>query len=343
MSARDVLVIGAAKRVLETALPAFARAPELYRVRSVMAKHARTLEVGGASYAVRAFESFGPADLEGIELVYLAVAKPVVPRVLERLARCELGGIELLIDTPVLLPKHFRALPLIERFRAASVPEDCVHLPWLPLVQRAIGRGAIGALRSIEFDRSAYAYHAHATLKALAGAPLASARRVRGAGGSARRTLRFENGLTAVLVEPRDYSVGRFRLVGERGCIADYDDGQASTLPLRLARAGASCIGLQLGEEVEPLDAAESALMGALPEGISVTAAHEAQKRVGFLRLLRALAAGHAGYSVEDGLEDTLSDYALEKLGRWRSTRFTSPRHAPARALLAFASRIAGR
>lgn len=292
---------------------------------------------------MRAFDGFTPADLEGIELVYLAVSKPVVPRVLERLARCELGSIELLIDTPVLLPKHFRALRLIDGFRSASVPEDCVHLPWLPLVQRAIGRGAIGALRQIEFDRSAYAYHAHATLKALAGAPLASARRVRGAGGSATRTLRFENGLTAVLKEPRDYAVGRFRLIGERGCIADYDDGQPSTLRLCLARAGASCIGVQLGEEIEPLDAAESELMGDLPQGIGLTAAHEAQKRVGFLRLLRALAAGREGYAVEDALEDTLSDYALEKLGRWRSTRFTSPRHAPARALLALASRIAGR
>jgi hypothetical protein len=343
MSPRGVLVIGAAKRVLETALPAFAHAPQLYELRSVMAKHAREIEAGGRRYAVRAFDDFRSADLEGIELVYLAVSKPVVPRVLERLARCELGGIELLIDTPVLLPKHFRALRLIARFRSASVPEDCVHLPWLPLVQRTIGRGAIGALRQVEFDRSAYAYHAHATLKALAGAPLASARRTRGAGGSATRTLRFENGLTAVLREPRDYSVGRFRLIGERGCIADHDDGQPGTLRLQLLRSGPSCIGLQLGEETEPLDAAESELMGALPAGISVTAAHEAQKRVGFLRLLRALASGRAGYAVEDALEDTLSDYALEKLGRWRSTRFTSPRYAPARALLALASRIAGR
>jgi choline dehydrogenase-like flavoprotein len=337
---RNVLVIGAAKRALETALPAFAAAEPALRVASVWAKHERTLRVGGRDHDVRAMDGFDARALEGIDLIYIAVSKPVAPRMLQKLL--DHGGerCELLIDTPVLLPKHFRHVPLLERFRACWVPEDCAYLPWMPLVERARASW-LGPLRRLVFEHSAYAYHAHATLRALAGAPLSSARRKRVGAQQWERSLRFENGVEALLTEPRDYSSGRFALHGERGIAADHELPGARRFETVVENG--CCVALRLGEDLEPLDAAEQALVGRCEAGASVTKMHEAWKRVGFLRLLRAIDAGRGGYPVYDALEDTLSDYVLEKLGRFRSTRATSPRYATARRIYALGSRLAGR
>jgi choline dehydrogenase-like flavoprotein len=336
---RNVLVIGAAKRALETALPAFAAAEPSFRVRGVWAKHEKTVVSAGRSYDVQPFARFDAAALDGIDLVYVAVSKAVAPRILQQLLEHGGARCELLIDTPVLLPKHFRHVPLLERFKACWVPEDCAYLPWLPLVERASATW-LGALRKLEFDRSAYAYHAHATLRTLAGAPLSSVRRTRRGDGHVRR-LRFENGVEAELVEPRDYATGRFAIRGERGVLADYELAGAERLSV-VAENG-WCVGFALRGDTETLDERESALVGPCAAAASVTALHEAWKRVGFLRLLRAIDAGAGGYPVYQALEDTLSDYALEKLGRFRATRATSPRFPTARKLYAFGSRIAGR
>lgn len=337
---RNVLVVGAARRVLEAALPAFAAAEPALRVASVWAKHEKTARAGGRSYDVHAMEGFDASALEGIDLVYVAVAKAVAPRILAKLLEHGAARCELLIDTPVLLPKHFRHVPLLEQFKAAWVPEDCAYLPWLPLVARA-NSSWLGAPRRLEFERSAYAYHAHATLRALAGAPLSSARRRRIAADRHERMLRFDNGVEALLVEPRDYSRGRFAIRGEHGVVADHDLAGARRIELVLD--GDACTGLRLGDDVEPLDAAEQGLVGPCDPRASITQLHEAWKRVGFLRLLRAIDAGRGGYPVYDALEDTLADYALEKLGRFRATRATSPRFATARKIYALGSRLAGR
>jgi choline dehydrogenase-like flavoprotein len=342
---RNVLVVGAAKRVLETALPAFAAAEPALRVASVWAKHEKTVRAGGLSYEVHAMDGFDASALDGIDLVYVAVAKPVAPRILAKLLEHGGARCELLIDTPVLLPKHFRHVPLLERFRAAWVPEDCAYLPWLPLVERA-SADWLGPIQRLEFERSAYAYHAHATLRALAGAPLASARRRRAAPDRFERLLRFENGVEALLVEPRDYARGRFAIRGARGVLADHAIAGARRIELVLD--GDRCAGMRVGDDVERLDDEECALVGACPVaasggGPTVTQMHEAWKRVGFLRLLRAIDAGRGGYALYDALEDTLADYALEKLGRFRATRATSPRFATARKIYALGSRIAGR
>ena len=89
------------------------------------------------------------------------------------------------------------------------------------------------------------------------------------------------------------------------------------------------------------LDEAESRLTAGDPAGTTLIARQAAMKRVGFLRLLRELARGKAGYALDDGLEDMVVDHLLERLGRYRASHFTSPRHKPARMIYKLASRLA--
>lgn len=336
MSAKRVLVVGAGKRVLETALPAFLCPSSGWEIAGLRARHSRAVEAAGARLEVAEFAALSARDLEGVQLVYVAVGKAAVPQVLAHLASLEPARFALLVDTPVLVFKHFRHTALLRRFRAAWVAEDCTRLPWIDAVRAA--REELGELRCVRFERSAYAYHAVATAKQLLGARVLSARRT-GAG----RELCFAGGARALVVEPRDYAQGHLLLEGARARMSDAPEREEGALPLVPLLEAGQCAGFRAGTQLVHLDADERALMRGDPPEARVTARMAALKRVGFLRLARTLARGEPGYPAEEGLDDMLIDYALEKLGRWRATPFSSVRSGPARALFSALSRIAGR
>ena len=318
MTTRSVLVVGAGKRVPETALPAFERARGQFEVVAIAARSARELSCAGRSWRVRPLAELASGDLTGVELVYCAVAKPAVPAVLAALLERGAERAALLVDTPVLPLEHVGRRRLLARFRAAWAAEDCAELPWIELAR--VAATEIGALREVTFERSAYAYHGHATAKALfAPARLLSAsRRPRGA-KAARRVLGFDGGRRASLIEPRDYTSGALLIAGERGALADRETPGAARIELVLR--GGRLAGLAAAGARVALDDDEIALAhgeAGWPAEASLTARHEGLKRVGFLRLLRRIAAGAGAYPVEEALEDSIADRLLHKLGFWR-------------------------
>jgi hypothetical protein len=340
MQIQDVLVIGSGKRVRETALPAFHRMAESFRVRRILARTAKTIEAEGERHDVGAFSEVRPDDLSGIGLVYLAVAKNAVPTVLAALVRQDPGRFELLIDTPVVRFRNFRHASQLARFRRASVAEDCTALPWLDTVRAFVAEGTIGSLRRVLFQHSAYAYHATATAKALFGVTqiMRAARRRLGA-DSAVREITMAGGSEVELREPRDYATGRLVLMGERGWITDSPEETEQGSVLEPFDEAGACRGFRIGGTRTVLDGAETDLMRGPPSDARVTARMEAMKRVGFLRLLRRLARGESAYSVESALEDMVVDYWLEKLGRYRATPFTRPDAPFGRAFLRLLTR----
>ena len=329
MSVRSVAVFGAGKRVLETALPAFAKLPASFWIHSVWGRTPRIVEAAGLKHEVRRFEAITAKDLEGVDLVYLCVAKDAVPRVLARLSELEPYNRDLLIDTPVVRFKHFRHAAKARAFRETWVAEDCVELPWM---QAALA--AVGPLHRVEFDRSAYAYHGVATARALfAARTIPSARRLALPGGLHERTLHFTHNRVARIVEPRDYQAGRLVFVGQGGSLSDAPRPGEACLALTPELTDGAVTAITAGDVRLRLDAAESGLTVGDPSGASLTARQDAMKRVGFLRLLRRIVAGKGGHSLELGLEDMVVDYFLEKLGRWHSSPLTSPRSLFARGL----------
>jgi hypothetical protein len=330
VSSRSVVVIGSGKRVRDVALPSFLRMEQRFVVRQVWARTAKRIEASGRGFDVAPVEKLTEQDLRGADLVYVAVAKDAVPKVLRRLTELDVRSIDLLIDTPVVRFKHFRHAARCRAFRSASVAEDCVELPWIQ-----VALAAVGPLYRIELDRSAWAYHGVATAKALLGAwSVKSARRRSLGDGKAERILKLRGGGVARIVEPRDYAVGRVLCVGQGGTLTDRPDAREGELALEVELSGGAVSALRAGTTRIALDADESDLTRGDPDGASVTARMEAMKRVGFLRLLRRLAEGRRGYPVDQGLEDTVVDYCLERLGRYVSTPLTSPGSTIGRSLL---------
>ena len=103
-----------------------------------------------------------------------------------------------------------------------------------------------------------------------------------------------------------------------------------------------ACTGFRIGDTHTTLGAAERSLMGAPLEGDGVTAWMAGMKRVGFLRLLEAVAEGRGAHPLDLAVEDTLVDYYLEKLGRYVSTPVTSPYSPLTRLGLRLMTRLSG-
>jgi len=337
---RRVLVIGAGERVNTDVLPALRSLPDRYEVLDIFARSRRPLADGVTH--TRDFRSLTDEDVLAADLAYIAVSKGAVPEVLKRLAEHSSGHLDVLIDTPVLMFKHLGHARLLEGFRNAWVAEDCSTLPWLDTVSEARDSW-LGPLSSVTFDRSAYRYHGFAMLKTLFdGQALKSARKSRVEGGT-QFTLHFKNGAQGVLLEPRDYAHGCWRMTGRGGGLTDAHDPSPDEERLELVIDGNRCTGFRIGEIQTALTPEESALLGDVQQGDTVTTRMEDLKRVGLRRLLGNVADGRGAYDLWHGLDDMLVEWALDKAGRYKATRFTSMLHPRARALLGSALRLLGR
>jgi hypothetical protein len=335
-----VLVLGAGGRVTTDVLPALRSLPERYEIQGVFARSRRTLADGVT--AVRDFRSLTDEDVAAADLVYIAVSKGAVPAVLKRLAEHSSAHLDVLIDTPVLLFKHLGHAQLLEGFRNAWVAEDCTTLPWLETVVAAREAG-LGQLTTVEFDRSAYRYHGFALLKTLFdGSPLRSARKRRLDGG-ARFELRYRNGSRGVIVEPRDYAAGSWRMSGPGGVLTDARDAGPGEQRLGLTIESGRCTGFRIGDITTALGAEESDLLGAVDASDTVTTRMEELKRVGLRRLLVDVDEGRGAYDLWNGLDDMLLEWALDRAGRYVATPFTSVLRPGVRAVLGSALRVMGR
>jgi len=336
MSNKKVLVVGCGKRVREAALPALA-ACEGADLAAVAARTARR----EGDLEVQALADLG--DLEGIDVVYLAVGKDATPGVLARLAGLGAAETDLVVETPVVRFKHFCHVKQLRAFRRVTVAEDCAYLPWFDTVRAAREQDLLGEPQRLLLDRAAYAYHGMATAKALLDAPrVRSGRRRRLGGDGFERRVTFAGGKRAVVTEPRDYAVGRWTLTGSRGSISDHARDAADDHHLQALVEGGVVAGFRVGRVETRLTEAERGLTAGDPEDASVTARQEAMKRVGFLRIWDRIARGDGGYPLADGLDDMVVDYHLEKLGRYVANPLTSPRSPLARALLGAVTRLGG-
>jgi len=328
------IVVGAGRRVRADVLPVLAALRDEVELAGPYSRRAHPVEAVGRTYETAPLSSLGAADVAAADVVCVCVAKPAVPAVLRHLEACEPAAATLLVDTPVVLFRHLAAFSRFSAFGSVSVPEDCSTLPWIPLARRALG-----TITSVRFERSAYRYHAFALAKALLGARDVVRARRRRLGADTELTIELEGGGTAVVVEPRDYARGRLVLTGTRGTLCDAP-GRAD-LKLVLAGDDRGAV-LRAGEHERRLDATESALLGPLAPGDTVTSRMEDLKRVGLLALAREVLAGRPAYPLLDALEDASVDALCDKLGRYRRNPVISVKSRLGRAMLGTVLRAAG-
>ena len=338
---RRVLIVGSGKRVREAALPVFLSARDKFEVTGVFSRTPKRITAVGVEFEVAALEALDAQTLAATDLIYMVVAKDAVPAVLRRIVQHDVSRVDMLIETPVLRFRLLGHLGLLDAFRNTWVSEDCTTLPFFETVAAFLAHTASPPLERVIFDRAAYAYHGLAMGSALLGGErVTRGRRVRISGG-ARRTVSFGPDRELVVIEPRDYARGHITLEGPGGNISD-DPASPAPHQLRTVAEDGACVGFRVDDTTTHLNAAERALMGApLAEG-GVMTWMDGMKRVGFLRLLQAIAAGRGAHPLDRAVEDTVVDYQLEKFGRYVSTPLTNPYSPLARLSMRALTRLTG-
>ena len=340
---RGVIVLGSGKRIQDAALPALARMDDRFELRSVFAKTAKTIEVEGRKIEVRPLDSVILGDLHPGDLVICAVKKSAVPHAIREVARLAPGALDLLVDTPVLLFKHLGHLRRFDAFRHAWVAEDTLTLPAFDPVRAAIASGAIGELTHAIFQQSAWAYHGFAMAKAILGLSfIKSARRRPIQAPYAWRAGQLANGARFEVLEPRDYPIGRMLFAGTAGSIADYPQREPNQQQLEMIVDGKQVTGFRVGDHICELDDAERSLMDPVDGPGGATATMEAQKRVGFLRLLRRIESGEGAYPLEQAIDDSVVDWHLHRFGRYIANPLTSPQFGSSRLALRALTKFGG-
>lgn len=336
-----VLLIGAGKRVVEAALPVFRRA-EGYEVAGVASRTPKAIVSEGDEFQVEGLDTLTRERMSEVDLIYMVVAKHAVPALLQRLEAVDRSRLELLIETPVMLVRHLGHRKLLEGFRNTWVSEDCFTLPCFDAARAFFATGAAGALESVTFDRSAYAYHGLAMIKAvLGGESVRSATQKKLGGGLRERSVRLANGRVGTIRDPRDYALGTMTFHGADGQLTDREVPGAQRIEAVVE--GEACVAFRAGDVRRELGPRERELMGSRGDGAGLTAWMDGMKRVGFLDLAARIRQGVGAYPVSAAIEDSLVDYFLEKCGRYRATPFTRPDAGPARLALSLLTRLAGR
>ncbi|MEO0852318.1 MAG: hypothetical protein AAFY15_02270 [Cyanobacteria bacterium J06648_11] len=317
---QSILLIGAGKRIESTVLPALACLQDEYKIAGIYSRSQDKLDRLGTRWQVPVSTELDAFDWDAINVIYIAVTLHNVPDVLQAITTKPTSQIVLMLDTPVLAKGHLDFTRLFRRFQAVYVGEDCIALPQFEVVRQTIASGAIGRPQKMWMFHSGYLYHAIATVRSLVGCSRVLLGRSRNYGrGGGEIQLKFASGFEVTIVQPRDYGVGRFLLVGSEGTIADYPLQAENARVIEYLQEGDRWTGLAVNGEAWPktdLDRRFDTLsLTDLPDRSLMT-----QLKIrGLVSVLAYLQTGlfDRVYPATEGIYDSMLCYAMDVLPTW--------------------------
>jgi len=219
-----VLVVGAGNRVCRTILPALSCLDDVYEIVGV---YSRTLE--SAEKCTRQWGGYPSSNLndfenEKIDLIIVAITTRFVTKVVSSINFSSLSDTVLLLDTPVI--SNFSDIPKLKhfkKFKKVLVTEDCIALPFVQIVKKLVNDDKIGKVKKIVFHHSGFKYHAIAICRALSGGAVIRSSHFSHLGNDfGTVSIKMSNGIVIEVQEPRDYTVARTLVIGEKGSFSDY-------------------------------------------------------------------------------------------------------------------------
>lgn len=313
---KNVLVIGAGRRVKGQVLPALGCLEDRFRVAAVCSRSEVELVYAGGRRRV-VTTALDRVDFAGIDLIVMAVSLRQNARVLAQLAAKPVKRAVLLLDTPVLPPAGLWASRYFAAFKRVLISEDTIALPPHLLARRLIDEGAIGRLERIFFFHNGFKHHALASLKLLAGSPIRRIVNRKFAGKLRQKEIEFQGGVTAVMYEPRDYASGKFLLKGDRGAIADYDYAAGPVRRIGYQADGDLYRGLTLDGEPVPPAGLDQAYLDGVGGDVHDASLMNTMKLRGLMDLLAAALEERSPFHYEaaDGICDHLAIRVVDRVG----------------------------
>lgn len=223
MSKKNVLVVGGGVRVQKYILPALYCLKKQFRLLGIYSKTSKILRSSRTFGEIHILTSLTSIDFRQIDLIIIAVTTENVPHVLYLLSAYETSHIILFIDTPVFEIKHLWAVRYFYRFSQVLVSEDYVSSPMVFACKYLMKKNYINRIKHIYLFHSGYEYHALAFLKSLLSFNYVVSISIKKITLNFREIqILFPSSITSTVLEPRDYSVGRLLVIGEKGFISDY-------------------------------------------------------------------------------------------------------------------------
>ncbi len=237
---KKIVIIGAGNRVRDTIIPALVCLHDGFEITAIVGRRTREIKITKSGKTLFVRDTLAGIDFRKTDLVIIAVTLSEVPKILWRLP----AGLTVMVDTPVLAFYHFWALPLFLKFKKVSVSEEFPSLPPLSAAKAIIAAGLIGRIQKIEFLNFGYEYHALAAAKFLATqTPLAVF----------HKNIYFTGGANFVYIRPQDYQNGRFRIIGDKGSISNFDKASDFVIRPQIKNGLYSCLEIN-GKRQSPTE-----------------------------------------------------------------------------------------
>lgn len=311
---KNVLVIGSGKRVMAGILPALMCLSDSFHIKAVYARKEKILTLGTLNLTTKTdFEAIGMSD---IDLIMIAITQNEVCGILKQLSKYNTKHIVLMLDTPVMPLKNIRSAKYFENFKRALVSEDTITLPPFLLARKLIDEGKIGAVQKIEFLNNGYKYHALASLKMLAQEKnIQSIRSKKVNSQETLKVIKFPGGIMANILEPRDYTKGKFSIHGEKGIIADYEINGGNVYQIGYKVKDSIYQGLTLNSEEIAPSQIDLAYLSKIPNNLPDKSLTNSMKVRGLMDLILAFDKDYSQFQykplmgVYDKLAINISEY----------------------------------
>jgi hypothetical protein len=317
---KRALLIGAGGRAKTVILPALHCMRELLSLEAVVTRSVRPMSLFGGKMNFTTLSTLRNFDLSTLDYIIVATTLDAVPGIIHDLTRRSVGHVTLLLDTPVLPRRRCGAARRFSLFKAVLVSEDCIALPPYVAAKQLIDSGRIGRVSRIYSFHNDYKYHALSSMKYLTDSCHIRSIRCRAAGANVMEAVvRMPSGPTVWMLEPRDYGVGRFLIVGERGFICDYPLKGARGIHIGYRFEGGNYRGLAIDGEPCPDDDLDRRFLANLPEEREDHSLRTTLKIRAFMSLLDGATnpLSPFRYSPEAGLYDMAAIACTERFRRF--------------------------
>lgn len=250
MKITNIVIIGSGNRVQNTILPALFVLKKSFRIKDIYSRSIKILKAQGDNKKHKTKIDIENIDFKDVDILIISISPSSVPKVLETLPKKHLSKIVLFVDTPVLEVGDIGSAKYFKQFKKVLVLEDYISMSHFNRISKLINSRALGGLKKIYLFHSGFRYHAIAILKKLTGQKyIRKIKKIIVGGGVNEIRISFWNGMGCVILEPRNYLVGRFLVVFDHGTISDYDLGGQNSIVLNYLKSN----GLGCGYEMKGL------------------------------------------------------------------------------------------
>ena len=219
---KNVLLVGSGNRVKSTVLPALYCLRNEFDLMGVLSRTKKDLSQWYKNIPLSTDTDFNKFDVSNADIIFISVSTKNVGSVLRKLNNWDVSKATLVLETPVIHPKDIKAIKLLRKYKKVVVAEDFLYLRMYVEAKRLIDSGVIGNLKYIHLLHCGVLHHTMALVKFLSDSNTIIFTQMIARGVSEELRIRCGNGVTASLIGPRDYDIGKYLIVGDQGTIADY-------------------------------------------------------------------------------------------------------------------------